>query len=1027
MSKTSFFKQSGTNNVGTSGNDATDPTEIADSASDSSFFKQNGVNSEVNSNLTQRATDAETAKTAAEAAQSAAETAATSAAASETAAQSSANSASTSSSTASTSATTATTKASEASASASNASSSASAAATSASNASTSENNAATSATTASTAATSAQTAQTAAETAKTAAETAKTAAETAKTSAETAETNSTSAATSSSNSAATATSQAATATTKAGEAATSATNAATSATNASTSATASSNSASSAASAQTAAEAARDSALTALDNFDDRYLGSKTSDPTVDNDGNALVGGSLFFDSTNGIMKVYTGSAWVAAYASTAGTLLVANNLSDVQSAATSRTNLGLSTVAATGAYSDLTGKPSLFDGAFSSLSGKPTTISGYGITDAFDGAFSSLSGKPTTISGYGITDAFSGAYNDLTGKPTLFDGAFSSLSGKPTTIAGYGITDALQLGTTSTTALAGNTSIPSTLTDLGISDGSANQVLSTNGSGTFTFVDQSGGGGSGDSIADADGDTKVEVEASSDNDAIIFTTAGSEAGRFTASNLLVGKTSASRTTIGHELHADGFTRHVVDGDKTLEIVRKSSDGEMVEFFKDTTLVGSLGVVASNNLYLTNPADGIGLGIGDDNLYPVNGTGGANGNNVDIGDSTVRFRNLYLSGDINVTGCSIPKFYNNAYLDSSTTTANLISELTNEYGAFNNNYVILKTAWSYAGNSNLVTGHSTIGTIELAGCVVEAWGGTYKHIRITRPTTGTGGSTIAVYNDQGSSYSPGWREIWNSSTDGSGSGLDADLLDGYHGSFTRNNANTYPIRNSSGYLDLGWINTTSGATTSTVNKIYASNDDYLRYITPATFRSQVINGQTINEIYNNGWYRTYGARGWYNQSYGGGIYMEDSTYVRTYGSKQLYVNTHIKAASNVYAYWSDDRLKTKIGNIDNALDKVQRLSGFTYTRNDVAKSHGFDGDEVEVGVSAQQVKAVLPQAIHLAPFDEKVEDDGTIVSKSGEDYMTVDYPRLVPLLIEAIKELKGQVDDLQTQIKELQ
>ena len=70
MSKTSFFKQSGTNNVGTSGNDATDPTEIADSASDSSFFKQNGVNSEVNSNLTQRATDAETAKTAAEAAQS---------------------------------------------------------------------------------------------------------------------------------------------------------------------------------------------------------------------------------------------------------------------------------------------------------------------------------------------------------------------------------------------------------------------------------------------------------------------------------------------------------------------------------------------------------------------------------------------------------------------------------------------------------------------------------------------------------------------------------------------------------------------------------------------------------------------------------------------------------------------------------------------------------------------------------------------------------------------------------------------
>ena len=71
-----------------------------------------------------------------------------------------------------------------------------------------------------------------------------------------------------------------------------------------------------------------------------------------------------------------------------------------------------------------------------------------------------------------------------------------FASLTSKPTTIAGYGIADALALGTTSTTALAGNTSIPSVLTDLGISDGTNSQVLTTNGSGTFTFQDASGGG---------------------------------------------------------------------------------------------------------------------------------------------------------------------------------------------------------------------------------------------------------------------------------------------------------------------------------------------------------------------------------------------------------------------------------------------------------------------------------------------------------------------------------------------------
>lgn len=93
--------------------------------------------------------------------------------------------------------------------------------------------------------------------------------------------------------------------------------NASTNATAAASSATAAASSATAASSAQTAAEAARDATLTAYDNFDDRYLGVKSSDPTVDNDGNALVSGSLYFNSGSGAMKVYTGSSWVAAYVS--------------------------------------------------------------------------------------------------------------------------------------------------------------------------------------------------------------------------------------------------------------------------------------------------------------------------------------------------------------------------------------------------------------------------------------------------------------------------------------------------------------------------------------------------------------------------------------------------------------------------------------------------------------------------------------------------------------------------------------
>ena len=158
--------------------------------------------------------------------------------------------------------------------------------------------------------------------------------------SASTSATNAASSASSASTSASTATTQAGIATTKASEAATSATNAATSATSASSSAT-------SAASAQTAAESARDATLAAYDSFDDRYLGSKSSAPSVDNDGNALLGGALYFDSVSQSMKLYTGSAWVDAYVPGGTYLAKANNLSDLTSASTARTNLGLGTAA--------------------------------------------------------------------------------------------------------------------------------------------------------------------------------------------------------------------------------------------------------------------------------------------------------------------------------------------------------------------------------------------------------------------------------------------------------------------------------------------------------------------------------------------------------------------------------------------------------------------------------------------------------------------------------------------------------
>jgi hypothetical protein len=148
------------------------------------------------------------------------------------------------------------------------------------------------------------------------------------------------------SSSATAAASSASAASSSASTASTQATNASNYATAASTSASNASTSASAAAADAASAASALAQTLSAYDNFDDRYLGPKASDPALDNDGNALVAGALYFDTTSAGMKVYTGSAWVLAYVSGGGFLASSNNLSELTAtASTARTNIGLGT----------------------------------------------------------------------------------------------------------------------------------------------------------------------------------------------------------------------------------------------------------------------------------------------------------------------------------------------------------------------------------------------------------------------------------------------------------------------------------------------------------------------------------------------------------------------------------------------------------------------------------------------------------------------------------------------------------
>jgi hypothetical protein len=138
-------------------------------------------------------------------------------------------------------------------------------------------------------------------------------------------------------------------------------------------------------------------------------------------------------------------------------------------------------------------------------------------------------------------------------------------------------------------------------------------------------------------------------------------------------------------------------------------------------------------------------------------------------------------------------------------------------------------------------------------------------------------------------------------------------------------------------------------------------------------------------------------------------------IHYNGSWKIRT-ESWGLRVNDHLRAEGDVIAYYSDMRLKDKEGDIENALDKVGKLNGFYYRNNKEANMIGYEGNHLQVGLSAQDVESVLPEIVHLAPRAERM----------GYDYKTINYDRVVPLLVNAINEQKEIVESQKEEIEYL-
>lgn len=133
----------------------------------------------------------------------------------------------------------------------------------------------------------------------------------------------------------------------------------------------------------------------------------------------------------------------------------------------------------------------------------------------------------------------------------------------------------------------------------------------------------------------------------------------------------------------------------------------------------------------------------------------------------------------------------------------------------------------------------------------------------------------------------------------------------------------------------------------------------------------------------------------------------------------------------NVWAGGTFYNGWSDERLKTEITVIENPIEKLKQIRGVYYVPNDLAKDLAkVAGDPMtsrKVGVLAQDVEKVLPEIVTIAAFDlHGIDENGKAKSRSGLNYMTIEYDKMIPLLIEAIKEQQKMIEELQNRLNSL-
>ncbi len=286
-------------------------------------------------------------------------------------------------------------------------------------------------------------------------------------------------------------------------------------------------------------------------------------------------------------------------------------------------------------------------------------------------------------------------------------------------------------------------------------------------------------------------------------------------------------GNVGVGTTSPGAKLHVQGASATEVpivriggfgNSGSKLELAETLSGDDMnygFSFFNDGNSTNKLIVKAHDNSTTGLTAFSIDRSnaLTTFNVNPVVGTRAAGDNSTRAASTAFVTSAISTRTPFNdIRSLGVPAFTNGT--SPNITTAQVMAEIEGD-GGFDSYSSVFKTSWSYAGNYNLTDAG---GFTETAGSSWITW--TDNSSDTTRgnittlaiaPNTGGSAGGVFIYNDQGSSYSPGWREVWTSMTDGAGSGLDADKLDGQEGAYY------YPASNPSGYTANAGTVTGSG------------------------------------------------------------------------------------------------------------------------------------------------------------------------------------------------------------------